>query len=53
MTYDVKTPVLADIAAVENEVIKAVGMDVKARLALPKISALEAKLIEQSIEKAA
>jgi|GEM_PF-2349871 hypothetical protein len=82
MSYDVKTPVLADtirflrnasnglakgtmeakeakaIAAVENEVIKAVGMDVKARLALPKISAMEAQLIEErpaapAIEKAA
>lgn len=36
------------IADVEDKVIKAVGMDIKARTALPKIMASEAKLIEQA-----
>lgn len=81
MTYEVKTPVIADtigflrnaskglvngamepkdakaVADIEDKVIKAVGMDIKARLAAPKIAAHEAKLIDQgklpAIEKVA
>lgn len=76
MSYEVKTPVLADtigflrnasrglaggsmepkdavaVAVVEDKVIKAVGMDIKARTALPKIMAAEAKVIENQKQSA-
>lgn len=40
-----------DITAAGNGVVKAIGQELKVRLAMPKIAAMEAKMIEGEAQK--